>query len=186
MGDEDKKDPGDSSLFRRAVAGVRRIKQDRVAPHARKPKPVPKKTLEDNQAVLGSLLSDDFEAGDVETGEELLYSRPGIQHSVMRRLRTGKYATEGELDLHGLTVPQAREALGQFLRDAQFRGWRCVRIIHGKGLSSAGRIPVLKQKINGWLPQRDEVLAFCSALPVDGGTGAVYVLLKRRGSGRRT
>jgi DNA-nicking Smr family endonuclease len=182
MGDEDKRDPDDNSLFRRAVAGVRRIKQDRVVPHGRKPRPVPKKTLEDQQAVMDSLLSDEFEASDVETGDELLYSRPGIQHSVMRKLRTGKYAIEGELDLHGLTVAESREQLARFLRDAQFRGWRCVRIIHGKGLSSAGRIPVLKQKINSWLPQRDEVLAFCSALPADGGTGAVYVLLKRRRS----
>ena len=179
MGKDGKRNPDDGSLFRDAVAGARPIKQDRVTPHGRKPKPVPKKTLEDNQAVMDSLLSDGFEANEVETGDELLYVRPGIQHSVMRKLRTGKYAIEGQLDLHGLTVAESREQLTRFLRDAQLRGWRCVRIIHGKGLSSAGRIPVLKQKINNWLPQRKEVLAFCSALPADGGTGAVYVLLKR-------
>ncbi len=179
MDNDGKPEVHDKALFRKAVAGTRRMKQDRVTPAPRKRKPVPHKTLEDNRAVMDSLLSEDYDAAEVETGDELLYRRPGIQHSVMRRLRTGKYAIEGELDLHGLTVAEARESLAAFLRDAQFRGWRCVRIIHGKGLSSAGRIPVLKTKINTWLPQRKDVLAFCSAPPADGGAGAVYVLLRR-------
>jgi DNA-nicking Smr family endonuclease len=180
MGNKGKPDGDETSLFHKAVADARQIKQDRVTPTPNKRKPVPHKTLEDNQAVMDSLLSDDFDGGELETGDELLYARPGIQHSVMRRLRTGKYAIESELDLHGLTVPEAREALSGFLRNAQAHGWRCVRIVHGKGLSSAGHIPVLKRKINTWLPQRSDVLAFCSAPRTDGGTGAVYVLLKRR------
>jgi len=179
MSDDGKPDGNDGSLFHKAVAGARQIKQDRITPMPRRRKPVPHKTMEDNQAVMDSLLSDDFDSAELETGDELLYARAGIQHSVMRRLRTGKFAIEGELDLHGLTVVQARDALSQFLYKAQLQGWRCVRVVHGKGLSSAGRVPVLKRKINTWLPQRNDVLAFCSAPRTDGGTGAVYVLLKR-------
>jgi len=114
-----------------------------------------------------------------ETGEELLHVRPGLQQTVIRKLRRGQYAIEAELDLHGATVTQAREAVDEFLGAARERGKRCVRIIHGKGHSSVGKMPVLKGKVNSWLRQKDEVLAFCSARPNDGGTGAVYVLLKR-------
>jgi len=86
---------------------------------------------------------------------------------------------EAQLDLHGLTAAQARAALATFLRDCRIHGLRCVRIIHGKGRGSHNRQPVLKGKVNHWLRQRDEVLAFCTARPVDGGGGAVYTLLKR-------
>ena len=96
----------------------------------------------------------------------------------MRKLRRGQYAIEAQLDLHGNTVPEARERVSTFLRDMQTQGKRCVRIIHGKGKSSEGKLPVLKGKVNAWLQQWDQVLAFCSARPNDGGTGAIYVLLR--------
>ena len=105
--------------------------------------------------------------------------RGGLQQRVLRKLRRGQFAIEAELDLHGYIVPEAREALAVFLRDAQLTGKRCVRIIHGKGLGAEGRLPVLKIKVNSWLRQKDQVLAFCSTRPQDGGTGAVYVLLKK-------
>lgn len=169
----------DTELFREIVGKVRRVPQDRVPPRRRAPKPIPTQTLRDQQAVMESLLSDDYEPSEIETGEELLHIRPGLQHSVIRKLRRGLYAIEAELDLHGCTVAQARERLIVFLRSSRADGKRCVRIIHGKGKSSEGKMPVLKGKVNAWLRQKDEVLAFCSAQRRDGGTGAVYVLLKR-------
>ena len=175
-----KRSKDDAKLFRAHVGDARPVAQDRVAPYRPKRKPIPVQSRRDAAAVMQSLLSDDYEPADVETGEELLYARPGLQHMVLRALRRGQYAIEAELDLHGRTVPQAREALDRFLRDARAQGKRCVRIVHGKGNSSEGKMPVLKGKVNVWLRQKDEVMAFCSATPRDGGTGAVYALLKRR------
>lgn len=168
-----------STLFREHVGKVRPVEQDRVMPHRAKRKPVPEQSLRDAQAVMDSLLSDDYEPADIETGEELLHIRPGLQHSVIRKLRRGQYAMEMQLDLHGCTVPQARLRLDRFIKEARASGKRCVRVIHGKGRSSEGKLPVLKGKVNVWLRQKDEVMAFCTAIPRDGGAGAVYVLLKR-------
>ncbi len=178
MSDKDKSDKNDPVSFPDAVGGVRPLKQDRIMPPRKKHKPVPEQTLRDQRDVIASLLSDEYEPAEVETGEELLYSRPGLQHSVMRKLRRGQYAIEAQLDLHGNTVPEARERVSAFLHDMQAQDKRCVRIIHGKGKSSEGKLPVLKGKVNAWLQQWDQVLAFCSARPNDGGTGAVYVLLR--------
>lgn len=180
MSDKNKPSSNDVVSFPDAVGSVRPLKQDRITPPRKKRKPVPEQTLRDQREVMDSLLSDDYEPADVETGEELLYSRPGLQHSVMRKLRRGQYAIEAQLDLHGNTVPEARERVSAFLRDMQAQDKRCVRIIHGKGKSSEGKLPVLKGKVNAWLQQWDQVLAFCSARPNDGGTGAVYVLLRRK------
>jgi DNA-nicking Smr family endonuclease len=169
----------DNTLFRHATADVRRLDQDRIAPHRRRRAPVPEQTLADARAVLGELLTETAVALDVETGEELCYARPGVQRATLRKLRRGQYVVQAELDLHGYTVPEAHGRLGAFLRDAHDRGWRCVRVIHGKGRGSVGKLPVLKGKVNRWLQQRNDVLAFCSARPADGGTGAAYVLLRR-------
>jgi len=171
-------DDDDRSLFRKAMGGVRPLKQDRRTPPVRRRKPVAAQRRRDEEEVLASLLSDEYQP-DVETSDELMFTRPGLQQRVVRQLRRGQIAIEAELDLHGHTVPEAREALARFLRQAQANGRRCVRIIHGKGLGAAGKLPVLKVKVNSWLRQRGNVLAFCSARPQDGGTGAVYVLLKR-------
>jgi DNA-nicking Smr family endonuclease len=176
----DKNDPDDRTLFRDAASDARRIKQDRVAPHRRRRKPIPEQRLRDEREVLASLLSDDYEPADVETGEELLFVRPGLQNAVIRKLRRGHYVVEAQLDLHGDTVAIARERVARFLHDARSLDKRCVRIIHGKGISSEGKMPVLKGKVNSWLRQKDEVLAFCSATRTDGGTGAVYVLLRKK------
>ena len=176
MADQDSDD--DKSLFRKAVSGTRPLKQDHKSPHKPRRKPVPLQRHRDEQDVMASLLSDDF-SPDIETGEELLFVRTGIQERVLRKLRRGQFAIEAELDLHGYIVPEARQAIAVFLRDALLAGKRCVRIIHGKGLGAEGRLPVLKIKVNSWLRQKDQVLAFCSARPQDGGTGAVYVLLKK-------
>lgn len=180
MAGKDKLESNEPVSFPDAVGGVRPLKQDRITPPLKKRKPVPEQTLRDQRAVMDSLLSDDYESAEVETGEELHYSRPGLQHSIMRMLRRGQYAIEAQLDLHGNTVPEARERVSAFIREMQAQNRRCVRIIHGKGKSSEGKLPVLKGKVDAWLRQKDEVLAFCSARPNDGGTGAVYVLLRRK------
>jgi DNA-nicking Smr family endonuclease len=116
----------------------------------------------------------------METGEEIYYCREGLQQTVLRKLKRGQFRVSAFLDLHGMTVTIARQALAHFLQIARRDNITCVRIIHGKGNRSRHKGPILKHKVNHWLRQRDEVLAFCSARPVDGGTGAVYVLLRRR------
>lgn len=176
---DDRDDDQAPNLFRRAVGDARPLKQDRIPPQPHRPRPIPRQSLRDQDEVIQSLLSDVFHPADIETGEELLFSRPGLQRTVLRKLRRGQFAVQAELDLHGRIVDEARELVATFLREARGHGYRCVRIVHGKGLSSAGKLPVLKGKVNAWLQQKDEVLAFCSALPAHGGTGAVYVLLKR-------
>jgi DNA-nicking Smr family endonuclease len=109
------------------------------------------------------------------------FRRPGIGIDVARKLRRGHWSIQSEIDLHGLRRDDAREALSAFLRDAVTRGVRCVRVVHGKGLGSPGKTPVLKGKVHGWLVQKNEVLAFVQARADEGGAGAVVVLLKPGG-----
>ncbi len=169
----------DKDLFRSAVGPVKRLRHDAVSQQKGRPAPTPVQTRLDEQQVIRDMLSEERDPADMETGEELLYARPGLQHSVLRRLRRGQLCVTTALDLHGMTAEMAKAAVAQFLREARLAGDRCVRIIHGKGKGSRLGQPVLKRKLDLWLRQRDEVLAFCSARPVDGGTGAVYVLLRR-------
>ncbi len=168
-----------NTSFHEALGDVQRLKQDRVTPFRKRRHPIPEQSQRDDQEVMQSLLSDHDHA-DIETGDELLFVRGGLQTNVVRKLRRGQYALEAELDLHGHRVAEAHELINTFLRRAQKEGKRCVRIIHGKGLGSISKLPVLKGKVSSWLRKKDEVLAFCSARPHDGGTGAVYVLLKRK------
>lgn len=166
-------------LFRETLDGVLPLKPDAAQGrrHRPPPPPRPRSTEADEAAVIGELLDHDPE--DFETGDELVYRQPGVQHAVMRRLRRGHYRCQAELDLHGLFAGVARREVAAFLAEARAAGHHCVRIVHGKGLRSGNRGPVLKARLAGWLRQRHEVLAFCSARPADGGTGAVYVLLRR-------
>ncbi len=170
----------DVDEFRSAVGAVtplairQRVKHDRP-PHP----PVPHKRIEDNQQVLIASVSDEFEIDTLlHTDAELSFRRPGIGPDVLRKLRRGDWVIQDELDLHGSRVDAARELLAQFLRDAVRRGLRCVRIIHGKGLGSKDRLPVLKGKARMWLARREEVIAFCQARPAEGGSGALVVLLR--------
>jgi len=180
MTDKKRPSPEESTIFREAVGPVKRLRQERAELSRRRPPPRPAKRLEDERQVLRDLLSDHYDPADLETGEELLFARPGIQRTLLRKLRRGQFAILAELDLHGMTVPTARVALQRFLHDCRDSGVHCVRIIHGKGRGSPNRQPVLKIRLNAWLRQWDDVLAFCSARPADGGSGALYVLLKRR------
>lgn len=172
-------DPQDRELFRQTVGAVKRLHCDRVDPAPIHPAPIPRFTQADEQQVLTDMISDYFEPADLETGEELYYRSEGVQQVVLRKLRRGHFGVRAALDLHGMTVAAAKEALIAFLHQVRRDDISCVRIIHGKGKGSRHRGPVLKQKVNHWLRQRDEVLAFCSARAMDGGTGAVYVLLRR-------
>lgn len=168
----------DDELFRDAVRGVRRLRDAGARPARPKPLAKARFTRADEQDVLKESLAP--AASDwLETGEELAFRRPGVPDTVLRRLRRGEYAVEAEIDLHGLTAVETRSVLRDFLRDALDRGFTCVRIIHGKGRRSGPRGPVLKNVVNLWLRQADPVAAFGSARSVDGGSGAVYVLLKR-------
>jgi DNA-nicking Smr family endonuclease len=141
--------------------------------------PLPLQRWADDRKVLGESLERtvdwDF---DRQTGESLAYKREGVQLQVFRRLRRGHWVVQAELDLHGFTREEARAELVAFLADCLRQGLRCVRVIHGKGLGSRNREPVLKAKVAGWLAQRESVLAFCEAPPRDGGGGAVLVLLR--------
>lgn len=132
----------------------------------------------DDRAALDESLAEIDVESLLETDESLSYRREGIGADTLRKLRRGFWMVQGELDLHGHRVEEARYALGEFLRNTVHRGRRCVRIVHGKGLGSRDGVPVLKGKVRTWLLRRDEVIAFCQARPAEGGAGAVIVLLK--------
>jgi DNA-nicking Smr family endonuclease len=170
----------DRALFRASVKGVRRLRRQPTAPQRRRIPPVPRQTMADEARVREELLTHDFDPVEIEVGDELLFARPGLQHGVMRKLRRGQFVVAAELDLHGMTVPIARRALNEFLAHCLATDARCVRIIHGKGLGTPNRQPVLKARLNTWLRQCGDILAFCSTPAHDGGTGAVYALLKKR------
>lgn len=171
--------PEDRALFRRAVGPVRPLRQERVALRPPPPPPRPRELERDEASVLEELRRGAWDPAEVESGEELLYARPGLQRTVLRRLRRGRYRVGAELDLHGLSVGAAFTALAAFLARQRRAGVLCVRVIHGKGLHSVGREPVLRRRIGPWLRRREEVLAYCEARPADGGAGALYVLLRR-------
>ncbi len=166
--------------FRAAVGAVTPLAIKQRVEHDRPPHPpVAHKRLEDDQQVLIASVSDEFEIDTLlHTDAELSFRRPGIGPDVLRKLRRGDWVIQDHLDLHGLRVGEARELLSQFLREAIRRGLRCVRVVHGKGLGSRDRQPVLKGKARVWLAQRDEVIAFCQARPAEGGSGALVVLLR--------
>jgi DNA-nicking Smr family endonuclease len=133
----------------------------------------------DDQRVLKESISDEFDTTTLlEVDEALSFRRPGIGIDVARKLRRGEWTIQSEIDLHGLRTDDAREALASFLREAVRQGHRCVRVVHGKGLGSPGKTPVLKGKVHSWLVQKNEVLAFVQARGDEGGAGAVVVLLK--------
>ncbi|MEY4677053.1 MAG: hypothetical protein RLZZ470_1560 [Pseudomonadota bacterium] len=167
-------------LFKRAIGKVQPISHAPRVPLAPAPaKPVALQQQLDNDKVLRESLSDDFDVSTLlDTDDELSFRRPGIGTDVTQKLRKGHWSLQGQIDLHGMRSDEAREALGQFIRDASKRGWRCVRVVHGKGLGSPGKTPVLKGKVLRWLVQKIEVLAFVQAKASEGGAGALVVLLK--------
>jgi len=167
------------NLFTRAVGKVAPItNQARVWSTPQRPSTRPLQQDLDNEAVMHESMSDEFDISTLlDVDDQLSFRRPGIGTDVTRKLRKGEWSIQGQIDLHGLRSDEARNAMGQFIRDAKRMGWRCVRVVHGKGLGSPGKEPVLKSKVQRWLVQKNEVLAFVQAKPSDGGGGALVVLL---------
>lgn len=151
---------------------------ERVPPATRKPKPKAKFARADERAALQESLDVDIDDIEESSGESLRFKRPSVGRTTMRMLTRGSYAIQGELDLHGMKLPEAKVNLERFLRRCASNNKLCVRVVHGKGLGSGERGPVLKNAVNRWLRKWDVVLAFVSTRQVDGGTGAVYVLLR--------
>jgi DNA-nicking Smr family endonuclease len=151
----------------------------RVVPAPAAVAPIARQFEQDETRALAESLSDEIDVERLlDTDEALSFRRPGVGPDVPRRLRRGDWVIQREIDLHGFRVDEAREALAAFLVDCGKRDVRCVRIVHGKGLGSVNREPVLKGKVLRWLAQRDQVLAFCQAGPSDGGSGALVALLR--------
>lgn len=168
----------ESEIFRDAVAGARRLQHDRTEAQRKPPSPQATMRRRDEAAVMQESLDADIESMEWRNGDGLRFRRPEVGERVLRKLSKGQFRVEAELDLHGYTVREARSVLKQFLLDCDYHHWRCVRVIHGKGLGSGHRGPKLKGSVDGWLRRSDQVAAFVSARQIDGGTGAVYVLLR--------
>lgn len=175
-----KRQAAQRSLFQAAVGAVQRLPAQRTADlKPVPPEPTPKQRLADEAKALREALSDEVDVGSLlDTDARLSFRRPGIGPDVAQQLRRGKWTIQRQVDLHGLRSDEARETLGAFIREAHKQGIRCVRVIHGKGLGSPGKTPILKDKVHRWLVQKSEVLAFVQAPPAQGGAGALVVLLQ--------
>jgi DNA-nicking Smr family endonuclease len=166
-------------LFARAVGPVFPMRDRGLADvHRPRPAPHPRQRELDEQAAMREAMSDEVNLESLLlTDDGLSFCRPGIGPEVVTKLRRGHWALQGQVDLHGLNRDEAREVLAGYIREAQRRGMRCVRVVHGKGHGSPGKQPVLKAKVQRWLAQRTEVIAFAQASGPQGGAGALVVLL---------
>jgi DNA-nicking Smr family endonuclease len=175
-----KPEKDDTALFREATRDVKPLSRTaRVAGDAPKPRARARFTRADPLRVLEETLYGSPDEPELIAADPTLFARPGVADVTLRKLRRGQYRIQAELDLHGLTQAEAKVQLREFLITALQRNVRCVRIVHGKGLRSGPKGPVLRQLVNGALRRTSQVLAFASARQVDGGTGALYVLLDR-------
>ena len=175
-----------AALFRHVAGEVAPLKDRNLAAVVRPlPAPLPRKREEDEREVLREALESPLTFEDrLDTGDEAAYLRVGLPRRVLTDLRRGRWVVQGELDLHGLTRDEARSSLAHFIALSLQQGRRCLRVIHGKGHGSPGRLPVLKHLSRGWLAQREDILAFCQARPHDGGEGALLVLLQAASAAR--
>jgi DNA-nicking Smr family endonuclease len=170
----------DADLFRRALADAKPLRATkRAAEVIRKPAPRARFARADELAALRESLEAGIDDTDSHSGESLRFQRASVGKRTMRKLARGGYSVQAEIDLHGMTAAEAKPRLLEFLEGCAREGKLCVRVVHGKGLGSGARGPVLKQKVNRWLRQWDAVLAFVSTRQVHGGTGAIYVLLRQ-------
>lgn len=171
-------DNEDGKSFAELIGEVRPIDSNRIVHNKPKPHAIPRQTQRDELQVMETLAIGPMELEDMQPGDVLSYAQPGIQKQVFKKLKRGQYSVGAELDLHGMNRMEAQTSLAEFISHSRERAIRCVRIIHGKGHGSSNHGPVIKPLVNSWLRRREDVLAFTSARPVDGGTGAIYVLLK--------
>ena len=170
----------DLAAFRAAVADARPLPaSDKIQLGSPRPPPRPLQHLADEQAALDESLYARISLQDrLEGGDEPSYLRTGLAHSILRDLRRGRWVVEAEIDLHGLNRDEARHTLASFIAENLHYGKRCIRVVHGKGLSSPQKTSILRQLVRGWLTQRNEILAYCQAKPQDGGEGALIALLR--------
>lgn len=177
------KTKAEKEMFSRAIGHVVALPVKHRPGHKAKlsvapPAPIPVQQQRDEEAVMREALSDGFDAETLlDTDEALSFRRPGMGPDVVRKLRRGNWSIQRQIDLHGLRREDARDTLSVFIREAHKAGLRCVRVVHGKGLGSPGKTPVLKGRVQSWLIQKAEVLAFVQARPAEGGAGALVVLL---------
>lgn len=169
----------DTDEFRQAMSGTKPLQTDARVP-AEKPKPKPRARFSkaDEREVLAQSLEDDIDTLQHGYGDALRFQRQHVGKRTMRKLQRGGYSVQAEIDLHGMTLEEAKPRLADFIQYSASQGKYCVRVVHGKGLGSGERGPVLKNAVNRWLRRWNNVLAFVSTRQVDGGTGAVYVLLQ--------
>ncbi len=169
----------DENLFQRLMSDAKPLKaEERIPAPAKKPKPKARFARADEHAALEESLDVDIDDLEASSGEALRFQRASVGRTTMRMLTKGSYAIQAEIDLHGMTVAEAKPRLEKFVYRCARNDKLCIRIVHGKGLGSGQRGPVLKKGVDRWLRKWDAVVAFSSARQVDGGTGAVYVLLK--------
>jgi DNA-nicking Smr family endonuclease len=173
-----KPDEHDIALFREATRGVKPLRHvPRVTGAAPKPRARPRFARAERLPVLEEIVHDAADEPELAAGDTSVFARPGVAATTLRKLRRGQYRVQAQLDLHGRTVAEAKLQLREFLIASLQRNARCLRIVHGKGLRSGSKGPVLRQLVNSTLRRTAQVLAFASAQPADGGTGALYVLL---------
>jgi DNA-nicking Smr family endonuclease len=174
MQDEDK------NLFQKAVKNVKplKIKSKTIEIPVSKPKPIAKKLIEDEERVLLDSISDDYIYENIDSGYGLLYLRHGHSPDILNKLKKGYWVVQGSIDLHGMISQEAKSYIVNYIQDCKKRHIRCIRIIHGKGIGSKNKEPILRNKVKNWLAQKDEVIAYAQAPNYDGGSGAVIVLLK--------
>ena len=170
------------ALFQSAVAGAKPLARSRVHHEPPPPPAIPRQRFRDEAEALAESLCPSALELRLEGGDEPAFLRPGLARTVLRDLRRGRWVVQDHLDLHSATRDEARLLLAEFLAASLRRGLRCVRVVHGKGLGSPGREPVLKGLVRNWLAQRNEVLAYCQARAAEGGAGALVLLLN---SGRQ-
>jgi DNA-nicking Smr family endonuclease len=174
MQDEDKK------LFQEAVKNVKplKIKSKTIEVSTSKLKPIAKKLIEDEKRVLLDSISDEYIYDNIDSEDGLLYLRNGHSPDILNKLKKGYWVVQGSIDLHGMISQEAKSYIVDYIQDCKKRHIRCIRIIHGKGIGSKNKEPVLRNKVKNWLVQKDEVIAYAQAPRHDGGSGAVVVLLK--------
>jgi len=184
MVNQDDVSDDDRKLFRATVGVVKPVVNDRVDRPVKPPlrrKKLYQDIHERTQSSAQPFSDQFFDASaehPVEAGDLLFYARPGLQRKTIKRLKRGQIRPEATLDMHGMSVDEARDCLIEFIDDCRRHRLRSAIIIHGKGFRSSGARPVLKSMVNNWLRQHDAIMAFSSAQPADGGSGALYVLLK--------
>ncbi|MEN8106470.1 MAG: Smr/MutS family protein [Pseudomonadota bacterium] len=175
-----KPDPDDIELFRRSVGQVRKVNNDRVQHRQQRPAPRPRLMTDDEIPLADPGFPEAPGGLDVSADDSLFFARSGLQNRLLQRLRRSQLPVGAELDMHGMTIPVARNEIARFIAHCCDRHIRCARIIHGKGYGSRADAPVLKNRLNNWLRQHHDVLAFTSTPRDAGGTGAIYVLLRSR------